>query len=137
MSLTSGEAGHDTVYDLRGIVELVSQRTVLLEIGSGDIVQVGSHVAVIGAARVPVEMDTKLAHTWHTPKNEREYLRSPQRSLWRTAQELKMEQYRAINMFKLIPESEVPPGYVIYDTLWARVIKFVGGLFEKLILDGA
>ena len=43
-----------------------------------------------------------------------------------------MEQYRAINMFKLIPESEVPPGYVIYDTLWARVIKFVGGLFEKL-----
>ena len=131
-ALATGEAGHESLYDLRGVVELVSQRTVLLEIGSGDIVQVGSHVAVVGADRVPVELDTKLAHTWHTPKNEREYQRSPQRSLWRTAAELKMEQYRSIGMFKLILESEVPPGYVIYDTLWARVIKFTGGLFEKL-----
>ena len=30
-------------------------------------------------------IDPSDANNWHTPKNEREYLRSPQRAEWRTA----------------------------------------------------
>ena len=38
-------------------------------------------------------IDPSDANNWHTPKNEREYLRSPQRAEWRTAKEKKMDQY--------------------------------------------
>ena len=55
----------------------------------------------------------------HTPLNYRDYLRSPQRSMWRTAMELKYDEYRALNMFALEVESEVrAAGHSIMDTLW-------------------
>ena len=94
--------------------------------------QIGATVALVNGERIPVEIDTRLAHTWHVPKNEREYLRSPQKSLWRTAKELKMEHYRAIDMFDLIEIEEVPAGYEIFHTLWAHAMKFEDSVFKKL-----
>ena len=38
-------------------------------------------------------IDTSDARHWHTPSNEREFNRSPQRALWQTAKELKWSQY--------------------------------------------
>ena len=86
------------------------------------------------AGPVPIALDTNFAADWHTPLNYRDYLRSPQRSLWRTAMELKYDQYRALNMFTLEPEAEVrAAGHSIMDTLWAFKIKFdENGRFEKL-----
>ena len=86
------------------------------------------------AGPIPIALDTNFAADWHTPFNHRDYLRSPQRSLWRTAMELKYDQYRALNMFTLEPESEVrAAGHSIMDTLWAFKIKFdENGRFEKL-----
>ena len=86
------------------------------------------------AGPVPIALDTNFAADWHTPLNYRDYLRSPQRSMWRTAMELKYDQYRALNMFTLESESEVrAAGHKIMDTLWAFKIKFdQNGKFEKL-----
>ena len=33
--------------------------------------------------------DDRGAHKWHVPRNEREYHKSPQKALWRSARELK------------------------------------------------
>ena len=72
-----------------------------------------------------IDPDVSRAHTWHEPRNEREYLRSPQHALWRTAKELKMDKYMALNLWELVPESSVDKSkYTIYDTLWAHKIKF-------------
>ena len=68
---------------------------------------------------------------WHTPKNERDYLRSPQRALWRTAKEKKMDQYLALKVFKLVKRADVKSR--IMGSLWAYKIKFNDlGKFEKL-----
>ena len=78
---------------------------------------------------------TDGAHTWHVPANEREYNASPQRALWRTAKELKMDDYDKVHMYDLVLKSSVDlKVHVIYQTLWAYKIKFKeGGLvFDKL-----
>ena len=72
-----------------------------------------------------IDHDSSQAHTWHEPRNEREYLRSPQHALWRTAKELKMDKYKALNLWELVPESSVDKSkFTIYNTLWAHKIKF-------------
>ena len=79
-------------------------------------------------------MDTLNARYWHTPRNEREYDRSPQRDLWRTAKELKMDEYMNLRMFDYIPITSVDrKQHRIYDTLWAYKIKLNADLtFNKL-----
>ena len=83
-----------------------------------------------------VQLDTSNAYKWHVPKNEREYLVSPQRSLWRSAKEFKMNDYARVTMFDLVLlESSVDlTVHVIYDTLWAYKIKYkeAGLIFDKL-----
>ena len=65
-------------------------------------------------------LDVSDARYWHEPANEREYLRSPQRALWRTAKELKWDQYIQLDMFEWVTLSSVDQGkYKIYNTLWA------------------
>ena len=49
------------------------------------------------------------ANSWHTPKNEREYLRSPQRAEWRTAKEKKMDQYLELRVYKLVSRKGIDP----------------------------
>ena len=47
--------------------------------------------SLLAAAQVN-SMDTLNARYWHEPKNEREFIRSPQRAMWQTAKELKWDQ---------------------------------------------
>ena len=80
-------------------------------------------------------VDTDHAHKWHVPSNEREYNMSPQRDLWRTAKELKMDDYAKIRMYDLVLKSSVDlKKHTIYRTLWAYKIKFkdAGLVFDKL-----
>ena len=57
--------------------------------------------SLLAAAKVN-SMDTLNARYWHEPKNEREFIRSPQRALWQTAKELKWDQYLQLNMFEWV-----------------------------------
>ena len=77
-------------------------------------------------------IDPSDANTWHTPKNEREYLRSPQRAEWRTAKEKKMDQYLELRVYKLVSRKGIDPKRIM-GSLWAYKIKFdEKGIFEKL-----
>ena len=90
--------------------------------------------AVLGTEEITVNPDEPKQ--WHTPSNEREYLRSPQRAMWRTAKEKKMDQYVALKVFKLVKRSDVKTR--IMGSLWAYKIKFNElGKFDKLTLGGA
>ena len=78
-----------------------------------------------------ITVDPDEPKQWHTPSNEREYLRSPQRAMWRTAKEKKMDQYIALKVFKLVKRSDVKTR--IMGSLWAYKIKFNDlGKFDKL-----
>ena len=55
---------------------------------------------------------------------------SPQKALWRTAKELKMDQYKKITIWTLFPR---PEGVKVLLTVWAHKIKTTGsGTFDKL-----
>ena len=56
---------------------------------------------------VEMVIDPNDPSNWHTPKNEREYLRSPQKAAWRTAREKKMDQYQELKVFKLVPRQGI------------------------------
>ena len=68
-------------------------------------------------------IDPNEPENWHTPKNEREYLRSPQRAQWRTAREKKMDQYVDLQVFKLVKRAGIDPKRII-GSLWANKIEF-------------
>ena len=87
----------------------------------------------------PVHLDTSKASSWHVPKTYKDYLNSPQKSLWRTAKELKMDEYKAIPLFELMYlqtlQAVLDAGHVVLNMLWAHDIKYVGVLkdiFSKL-----
>ena len=82
-----------------------------------------------------VALDTSNAHKWHTPRSWREYLLSPQKDLWRSAMELKMDDYHKVRSFELVPKSSVDTKvHTIHRTLWVFKIKFKDGglIFDKL-----
>ena len=82
-----------------------------------------------------VALDTSNAHKWHTPQSWREYLLSPQKDLWRSAMELKMDDYHKVRSFELVPKSSVDTKvHTIHRTLWVFKIKFKDGglIFDKL-----
>ena len=54
-------------------------------------------------------IDPNEPENWHTPKNEREYLRSPQRAQWRAEREKKMDQYVDLQVFKLVKRARYRP----------------------------
>ena len=76
-----------------------------IDLATGDALNTVSIFAIaedgslLAAAQVN-SMDTLNARYWHEPKNEREFLRSPQRAMWQTAKELKWDQYLQLNMFE-------------------------------------
>ena len=105
------------------------------DIESGERIRSGFVLALANReAAIDTGIDPINAHLWHEPKNEREYLRSPQKALWRTAKELKMEQYNELRLFELVPVSDVPGGAKsVLGTLWAHRIKLdENGKFRKL-----
>jgi hypothetical protein len=113
--------------------ELFAVRVPLHDLETQEMVSRERLYAVLGDGTVE-HLDVGNAHGWHTPRNEREYNMSPQRDLWRTAKELKMENYAHVHMYDLVPESSVDKSkYKIYDTLWAYKIKFNSDTtFQKL-----
>ena len=101
--------------------------------GSWVVIDTIGSVAVVGDKAIPIQHNTAYASSWFVPKTWRDYLSSAQKSLWRTAMELKMEQYIALNMWRLWRQKDLPPGVKILRTLWAFNIKFDGqGVFQKL-----
>ena len=128
--------------------EVLVHRQVLLDIETQAaldpcqimVISGGEAISIAPTIKASINLDpqaphnTEFAHLWHTPANWREYLRSPQRSLWRTAMELKMDEYNQLHTFDLVPESEVDTLlYKIYETLWVFKIKTDSErVFEKL-----
>ena len=94
---------------------------------------IGENKKLIGIASAS-EIDTSDARHWHTPSNEREFNRSPQRALWQTAKELKWSQYVELNMFKWITVDQIDlRKHRIYNTMWAYKIKLRSdSTFDKL-----
>jgi len=109
------------------LVSIVSHE---IDIGSGHYVQ--RHMIMAMVDGIEISVDPLDANTWHTPKNQREYLRSPQRAQWRTAKEKKMDQYQQLKVFKLVPRAGLDPKRIM-GSLWAFKIKFNElGKFDKL-----
>ena len=115
-------------------IAVIALATVLYDVHDFEVVDRASMFAVVGTEAVPIAYDTTLAHSWHTPLNWGDFLRSPQKALWRTAMELKMDTYKALDMFALEPEADVlAAGHKIMPTVWAFKIKLdKHGVFEKL-----
>jgi hypothetical protein len=114
--------------------EIFTARQVLIDLHDQTVVENGAVFVVLDDSTV-TRVDTSSAHKWHTPANMREYNMSPQRALWRTAMELKMDDYAKIHMFELVLKSSVDTKvHEIYRTLWAFKIKFKEGglIFDKL-----
>ena len=104
--------------------EVFAARQVSIDMEDHSVVESSAIFAVLDDSTV-TRVDVDGAHKWHTPANEREYNESPQRSLWRTAKELKMDDYAKINMYELVLKSSVDTKvHEIYRTLWAYKIKF-------------
>ena len=117
--------------------ESFAKREINIEVGTLEAIDVVGVYVVNGDTieKVPVSAskskDPRYAYGWHTPQNEREYQKSPQQSLWRTAKELKMDQYNDLDMYDLVHPSQVPEGYKVYKTIWVYKIK----LDEKRALN--
>ena len=104
----------------------------MLDIATDELVSSTVVVAVTNGTAVPVYLDIHFAASWQTPKNQRECERSPQRTLWRAAMELKMDQYKALNMFKLVKVNDLPTGTKVMRTLWAFKISLDAvGVFKS------
>jgi hypothetical protein len=116
--------------------EVLSVTDLEIDLETGNVVNTLSLFLVgdDGKLEKAASLSTVNAKHWHEPRNEREYLSSPQRALWRTAKELKWDQYLELNMFEWVPLSSVDQKtHKIYNTLWVHKIKFNEGLvFKKL-----
>ena len=106
-----------------------------IEIGKTNICLKHLAIAVVDGMEVSTNIvNNGDFNSWHVPTNEREYKDSPQKALWDTAKELKMDEYKKLRLFKLIPRSEaLKLGFVIHRSLWAYSVKTDGkGKFEKM-----
>ena len=128
--------GMDTgsLRDLDGIIETVDVRCTQVCIQTGDVVNDRFVMALADGVSVPVHLDTAFSRDWHKPVTYRDFLRSPQKALWRTAMELRMDMYKAIPLFILVAiEDVLSQGFTIVNTLWAFSIKYdEAGTFDKL-----
>ena len=124
----------DSLRNLDTVIEAVDVRCVLLCIETGETVSSSAVMALADGLSVPVHLDTAFSRNWHKPVTYRDYLRSPQRGLWRTAMELRMDAYKAIPLFVLVSvDSVLRQGFTIINTLWAFSIKYdEAGTFDKL-----
>ena len=114
--------------------EMLTAREVVVDLEDETIISNAALFVVLDNSTVQ-KIDTKEAHKWHCPNNEREFNQSPQRALWQTAKELKMDEYLKLNMYELVKRSDVnEKKHTIYKTLWAYKIKFEedGLTFNKL-----
>ena len=82
--------------DLDTAVELVDMTFFAYDIQDRMYTATSAVMLIAGNTSVPVHLDTTKVSTWHIPKTYKDYLNSQQKSLWRTAKELKMDEYKAI-----------------------------------------
>ena len=123
----------DSVLDAH-VGEVFVARQVIIDMETYEAIDPTVMYTVLGDSTA-VELNTDHAYKCHVPRNEREYLVSPQRSLWRTAKELKMDDYARVISFDLVLKSSVDLTlHEIYETLWAYKIKMKQGglIFDKL-----
>ena len=92
----------DSLRDLDNVIEAVDVQCVQICIETGDVVSDRVVMALANGVSVPVHLDTAFSRDWHKPVTYRDYLRSPQKGLWRTAMELRMDAYKAIPLFTLV-----------------------------------
>ena len=109
----------DTEVALYQDTQLFDVRSSLYDIEDGAVFTKRVLAAVVGGEEIAIEPDDP--RQWHCPKNEREYLRSPQRAQWRSAKEGKMDQYRALGVFKLVSRKGLNPKSIM-GSLWAYKI---------------
>ena len=110
-------------------------RDLHIDLEDGDILNKWTVFVLQEGSLTPVASSNTIdARHWHTPCNEREYARSPQQALWRTAKEQKWAEYLQLNMFDWVPSSHIDrKKYRIFNTLWAYKIKYFSDLtFNKL-----
>ena len=104
---------------------------VQIDLETGDVLNTSSVFVVDHDGKLlrAASLDKINARYWHCPNNEREYNMSPQRALWRTAKELKWDEYMKLDMFEWVALSDVDQKvHRVYATLWAYKIKFSEGL---------
>ena len=65
------------------------------------------YLALAIAGGVVTEVDVADASSQYVPANYREYLLSPNRAAWRTAMELKMDDYKRLHLYEVA--KMVPP----------------------------
>ena len=119
-SLALRNLDSDSLRNLDSVIETVDVRCVMLCVETGEVVSSSAIMALADGLSVPVHLDIALSRDWHKPVTYRDYLRSPQRGLWRTAMELRMDAYKAIPLYVLVSvDSVISQGFTIINTLWA------------------
>jgi hypothetical protein len=108
--------------------------TLLVEMSTGDTFTQHSIFTISGADITQTVLDDERRGTYHCPKHEHDFLKSPDRAIWHTAKELKMDEYNALHMFNLVPRSKaLSQGLPVMGSLWAYAIKYdADGKFIKL-----
>ena len=144
MALVDSMPGVQTEFDRLAQIEeellddtVFVMRDMQIELETGDILNKWT-MFVIDADQnlksIATSEDVSSAQHWHTPSNEKEFNRSPQRALWQTAKEMKWEQYLELRMFNWVPIDSIDTRkHRVYNTLWAYKIKLNSDLtFNKL-----
>ena len=122
------QLGQSTFAAVASAPEMVASGTCLLDIETGERVNPGAEW-VVQAGGVELAVDTQRVAAIHVPKTEGEYRRSPDKAVWRTTRELKMDTYNALNIWRDVFVKDVPKGSDIMRTLWVHK--------EKILSDGA
>ena len=80
-----------------------------VDLETGEVLNTSAMFAVDNDGKLlrAASLDKVHARYWHTPANEREFNMSPQRALWKTAKELKWDEYMKLEMFEWVLLSEV------------------------------
>ena len=108
----------------------------LVDLGSNSILTEHTlYVLTNGKVTAAASIDPENAHAWHTPSNFKDYQRSPQRMLWRTAMELKMDEYEADGAWTLVKLDELSDNEKsnIINSLWVFKIKTDGTKNRKFV----
>ena len=113
------ELGRSTFNALTAESDVVASASCLYDLENGDQVDVGPKW-VVRAGGVELAIDTQNVLSIHVPKTEGEYRRSPDKAVWRTTRELKMDTYEALKIWRNEYVKSVPKDCEIMRTLWVH-----------------
>jgi hypothetical protein len=105
MSLAdAADAVRDVCLAASGVMEPLLTHYALYNCSSCELINGGKEWILVMAGE-EYFLDVACPMRLHPPRNEREYLRSPQKAIWRTARELKMDDYIKLCVFGCVYES--------------------------------